>query len=72
LADVVRGREDLIDVLWRSLQTIPMDTLIGEGRVYGGGLYKLEPKELANASADSMVDALVRTRAVQEQLDLFG
>ena len=27
-------------------------------RVYGGGLYKVEPRELARISADALVDAL--------------
>jgi len=37
--------------IWQALQTIPVEKLIGEGRVYGGGLYKLEPKELGNLLA---------------------
>jgi len=29
-------------------------TLIGNGRVHGGGMHKLEPKELANVPADNL------------------
>lgn len=34
--------------IWQMLRTIPAEKLIVEGRVYGGGLYKLEPRELGN------------------------
>lgn len=37
--------------VWEFLNSIDGTTLIAEGRVYGGGLYKLEPKELANVPA---------------------
>ncbi len=36
-----------IDTIWNYLRKIPHHELLGEGRVYGGGLHKLEPKELA-------------------------
>jgi adenine-specific DNA-methyltransferase len=38
--------EDQIKILWQELQQLDTATLKQEGRVYGGGLYKLEPKEL--------------------------
>lgn len=40
---------DLEDELWKLLSEISPDSLLSEGRVYGGGLHKLEPRELANA-----------------------
>ena len=43
---------ELAEEVWRVFQSIPAEVLVGEGRVYGGGLYKLEPKELLNAPAD--------------------
>ena len=44
----------LIRVLWGALNSIPSETLLGNGRVYGGGMHKLEPRELANVPADDL------------------
>jgi adenine-specific DNA-methyltransferase len=44
--------------IWTLLNSIPIDHLLGEGRVYGGGLHKLEPKELANVPADHIAELL--------------
>jgi adenine-specific DNA-methyltransferase len=38
--------------IWNALKDIPWDTLLTAGRVYGGGLHKIEPKELAAAPVD--------------------
>lgn len=53
-------REDptLAIKVWKFLNTIPSEILLGEGRVYGGGLYKMEPKELANVPADDILNLL--------------
>lgn len=47
-----------IEAVWHALSEIQMETLIGEGRVYGGGLHKLEPNELANAPAEKLLTVL--------------
>lgn len=48
--------------------------LLDEGRVYGGGLHKLEPKELANVDATAIAALLPGfERGVElTQLDMFG
>jgi hypothetical protein len=48
----------LIKSVWKALNSIPMQSLIHEGRVYGDGLHKLEPRELANAPADLLLTVL--------------
>ena len=37
-----------LNAIWEYLSGLDEDTLLAEGRVYGGGLHKLEPKELGN------------------------
>jgi hypothetical protein len=61
----------LATLVWQALNEIPTQVLLGEGRVYGGGLYKLEPRELANTPADTVMAALpdpVPGRATQTLL----
>ena len=57
--------------LWQALNSIERDTLLGNGRVYGGGLHKLEPRELGNVPADSLA-ALVGLKPKAWQLELVG
>lgn len=59
--------------VWNALSSIRPETLVGEGRVYGGGLYKMEPKELASAPAQIVVEAApnvfsLRTHPLQPAL----
>ena len=50
----------LIRQVWKILNGITLDQLLGEGRVYGGGLHKLEPKELANVPVPEIAELLPR------------
>jgi adenine-specific DNA-methyltransferase len=74
LARLIARDSSILDRVWKAMNTIAPDRLTREGRVYGGGLHKLEPKELANAPADVVLDAVPELRYVSDadrQLDLF-
>jgi predicted RNA methylase len=58
LADAIQAKPELVKSLWQTLKSITAETLRGEGRVYGGELYKMEPKELGNVSAENIMSAL--------------
>lgn len=58
LEALISSNPELIKPVWKALNSIPTQSLIHEGRVYGDGLHKLEPRELANAPADHLLEAL--------------
>lgn len=58
LSTLLAVNPELVQSVWEALNSIPIQTLINEGRVYGDGLHKLEPRELANAPADVLLELL--------------
>jgi predicted RNA methylase len=64
----------LLRRVWQVLNALTPEQLLDEGRVYGGGLHKLEPKELANVDASAIAALLPGfERGVEfTQLDMFG
>lgn len=44
--------------VWDFLNSISSKEMLNEGRVYGGGLHKLEPKELGRVPAAALADLL--------------
>ena len=58
LAEVLRQRPALHAEVFRFLQNIDHRALVGEGRVYGGGLHKMEPRELARIAADDLCSSI--------------
>jgi adenine-specific DNA-methyltransferase len=60
LQAAIVSNPELIKSVWKALNLIPIQSLIQEGRVYGDGLHKLEPRELANAPADVLLEALAK------------
>ena len=59
--------------LWKMLNDICPQAMRGEGRVHGGGLYKLEPKELGNIPATAIAELLPDSAQPrnEKQPDLF-
>lgn len=71
LAAQLRRNPSLIERIWHALNEIEPSRLLGEGRVYGGGLHKLEPKELAKVSVPALTDLLAGTDRPAIQTELF-
>lgn len=61
----LEANPQLANDIWQALKTISPDVLISERRVYGGGLHKMEPGELANVPADTIFALLENNAAVQ-------
>lgn len=58
LASELDRQPGLLRKIWSALNALPPSMLLGEGRVYGGGLHKLEPRELSNVPAKFIQDLL--------------
>jgi hypothetical protein len=58
LKRVLEDRPELNRVVFEHLRSIDTGQLLSEGRVYGGGLHKMEPKELARVPAAALWEAL--------------
>ena len=77
VAGALRDRPSLKRQIWAHLNEICPRTMLGEGRVYGGGLHKLEPKELGNVQAKAIAELfpepvnLIRSRSHQKRRSLF-
>lgn len=65
---------NLLRKVWNALNQVSPEVFLGEGRVYGGGLHKLEPRELGNVPAQFMADLVPRNSipARSRQLVLFA
>lgn len=48
LSEIISVKPEIINDIWEGLKAITANDLESEGRVYGGGLKKIEPKELSN------------------------
>jgi hypothetical protein len=70
LANILKGNSNLLRTVWNALSSIKPEMIQDEGRLYGGGLHKIEPKELANVSADVILDAIPDAATIR-QANLF-
>ncbi|MDE2715584.1 MAG: Eco57I restriction-modification methylase domain-containing protein [Chloroflexota bacterium] len=58
LARAMQKDSSLKRQVWRFLNDIHPESILDEGRVYGGGLHKLEPKELGNVPVPGIAEVL--------------
>lgn len=71
LARALLREPGLLRRVWEILNNIPPGQLLEEGRVYGGGLHKLEPKELANVPVLEIAELLPKEHRPAEQAEMF-
>lgn len=73
LAKAAKTNFSVLRAAWEFLNEIDPDELLGHGRVYGGGLHKLEPKELRGFPADDLLARLPEIEQYPEpQLTFFA
>lgn len=70
LTDALRKDDSLYRAVFEFLQSITPEMFLSESRVYGGGLHKLEPKELGRVRADGIRSRITGLN-FHEQLLLF-
>jgi adenine-specific DNA-methyltransferase len=75
LAEMLRRHPERAADVFEMLGEVTGHELRGEGRVYGGGLHKIEPSELGRISADPLVrrwPELMDRVSLSSELLLFG
>lgn len=72
LQKALATRPGLLEEAWMALNALDPTKLSAEGRVYGGGLHKLEPAELGNARVGAILDPAVEGPRVEGPLMLFN
>jgi hypothetical protein len=66
-----QGDPDLIRRVWEALNRVTPEQMLCEGRVYGGGLHKLEPRELANVAVPEIAQFFAYAERPTKQQELF-
>lgn len=73
LASKIRTQPQILRTLWEFLRKIDMTALLEEGRVYGGGMHKLEPKELARVPVNGLLTIVPELgKPLGMQMELFS
>jgi predicted RNA methylase len=72
LQEVLNDRPELTAKVFEALQSVTPGQFISEGRVYGGGLHKVEPKELAQIPARAVLESIEGDFHIERQEKLFA
>ena len=71
LRDALNLHPELEERVFEALRRITPTQLLSEGRVYGGGLHKVEPKELAQIPARLLLESIDIYVRIEQQEKLF-
>jgi adenine-specific DNA-methyltransferase len=71
LQEALKNHPELAAKVFEALQAVTASQFISEGRVYGGGLHKVEPKELAQISARTVLESIDGHFRIERQEKLF-
>lgn len=71
LKNALKKSPELEQRVFEALQRITPAQVLSGGRVYGGGLHKVEPNELAQIPARVVLDALDADVRIEHQVPLF-
>ena len=72
LREALTSHPELAARVFEALQSITPAQLLSEGRVYGGGLHKVEPKELAQIPARAILESIDGHVRIEHQEKLFA
>jgi adenine-specific DNA-methyltransferase len=72
LQEALHNHPGLAARVFEALQSVTPDQFISEGRVYGGGLHKEEPKELAQIPARGVLESIDGLVSIERQEKLFA
>ena len=72
LQEALTQHPELAARVFEALQSITPAQLLSEGRVYGGGLHKVEPKELAQIPARAVLESIDGHVRIEHQEKLFA
>ena len=61
LSKAITQSPDILRGVWEILTSITASDLECEGRIYGGGLKKIEPKELSHVKCLPLAELLAHT-----------
>ncbi len=71
LRDLLKKHPEKTAHVFEALQQISPEQFIAEGRVYGGGLHKVEPKELSKLPAQILCEGIDLEISPERQQQLF-
>ena len=71
LRGVLTQHPEMESLVFEALQRITPAQIKSEGRVYGGGLHKVEPKELAQIPACEVMGVIQTFARIEQQIEMF-